>query len=221
MPLVIATVLAGLIGGYLVAHQAPTYLARTSIYISAPAPTGSDTSGTDVLSLDRLIATYNAMVTSPSVAQGAVQMSHANRSVSQVLGETSASVVPNTDLINVTVKDRDAGTAQALANGLAATFIAQVQSLGTGSASSGSPAPTVSVFQQAGLPGAPLATSVKRAVALGGLFGLIVSVSAVFLADYLDISVKSVDELEQQLDLPVLGAIPLGDPQAAPLAGTP
>jgi capsular polysaccharide biosynthesis protein len=66
------------------------------------------------------------------------------------------------------------------------------------------------VFQQASLPGAPLASSKKRDLLLGAVFGLVVSVGLVLLIDYLDVSFKNADDLEHASDLPVLGAIPLG-----------
>jgi polysaccharide biosynthesis transport protein len=91
---------------------------------------------------------------------------------------------------------------------VAASFIAQVQNLVAASGPAAATAPSVSVFQPAGLPGASLATSVKRNLALGALFGLVVSIGAVLLIDYLDISIKNAEDLEAHSALPVLGTIP-------------
>jgi capsular polysaccharide biosynthesis protein len=209
--LVVLTVVAGLAGGYLISHHAPTYQTQTSIYVGSRQPAGGSSS-TDIIQLDRIIATYAAMVKSGPVAEGAIQASHAPRSPGQVVAETSASVIPNTNLINISVTDTDAGVAQALANGVAASFITQVQNLSTSSGAAPNSTPSVSVFQAAGRPGAPIPTSVKRDLALGGLFGLVVSVGLVLLVDYLDISIKSAEDLEHHSDLPVLGTIPFGRP---------
>lgn len=46
------------------------------------------------------------------------------------------------------------------------------------------------------------------------LVGLALAIGGVLLADYLDITVRGIEEAERRLDLPVLGAIP--DLAAAP-----
>jgi capsular polysaccharide biosynthesis protein len=204
--LVTLSVVAGVAGGYLVTNSTPSYRAATSIYVGSRQP---GQSSSDIIQLDRIIATYAAMVKSSPVAQGAIQASHAPRSTGQVAGETTAVVVPNTNLISITVTDPDPAVAQSLANGVAASFIAQVENLAASSGPAASSAPSVSVFQQAGLPGAPLPTPLKRDLALGALFGLIVSIAVVLLIDYLDISIKTAEDLEHHSDLPVLGTIPL------------
>ena len=210
--LVVLSVVAGVAGGYLVSNNTPIYQATTSIYVGSREPSGL--SSTDIIQLDRIIATYAAMVKSSPVAQGAIQASHAPRAAGQVAAETSAFVVANTNLITITVADTDPAVAQSLANGVALSFIAQVQNLAARSGPAAATAPSVSVFQQAGLPGAPLPTSQKRNLALGALFGLVVSVAAVLLIDYLDISIKSAEDLEHHSDLPVLGTIPFQRPRA-------
>jgi capsular polysaccharide biosynthesis protein len=206
--LVIVTTVAGIAGGYLVTSHTPVYQAQTSIYVGSRQAAGGNTS-TDIIQLDRIIATYAALVKSGPVAQGAIQASHAPRTPGQVVGEITSVVIPNTNLIAISVSDRSPGLAQALANGVATSFIAQVQNLSAASGTSPTSTPSVSVFQPAGLPGVALGTSLKRNVALGALFGLIVSVGLVLLIDYLDITIKSADDLEQHGDLPVLGTVPL------------
>jgi capsular polysaccharide biosynthesis protein len=212
--LIVLCVVAGVAGGYLISNNTPIYQSQTSIYVGSRTPGGGDTSN-DIITLDRIIATYAAMVKSSPVASGAIQASHAPRSPGQVVNETTAVVVVNTNLIDITVADTDPAVAQSLANGVAASFIAQVQNLSSNSGAAASSTPSVTVFQPASLPGTPLATSKKRNLALGALFGLIVSVGVVLLIDYLDISIKSGDDLEHHIDLPVLGTIPLGRPGTA------
>lgn len=207
--LIILCVVAGVAGGYLISNNTPIYQAQTSIYVGSREP-GGVTSSNDIIQLDRIIATYSAMVKSSPVAGGAIKASNAPRTVRQVVGETNSVVMPNTNLIDVTVTDADPGIAQSLANGVAASFIAQVQNLSQASGAAAGSTPSVSVFQPASLPATPLPTSTKRNLALGAVFGLIVSIAVVLLIDYLDITIKNADDLEHHSDLPVLGSIPLG-----------
>src|SRR5207237_3371370 len=66
----------------------------------------------------------------------------------------------------------------------------------------------VSVIEHSPLPHAPVSPSPTKAIALGLLGGLAAALGFVFGADALDRSVKTVDQAEATLGLPVLAAIP-------------
>jgi capsular polysaccharide biosynthesis protein len=52
-------------------------------------------------------------------------------------------------------------------------------------------------------------SGVDRKVLLGALFGLVIAILLIFLLDYLDVTIKSPEELERRVGLPVLGIVPL------------
>src|SRR5207237_5388633 len=66
----------------------------------------------------------------------------------------------------------------------------------------------VSVIEHSPLPHAPVSPSPTKAIALGLLGGLAAALGFVFGADALDRSIKTVDQAETTLGLPVLAAIP-------------
>ena len=223
LPLVVLTALAGVAGGYLVAHRTPTYQAQTSIYVGSRQLAASSASADALAAMDRTAQTYAAMIKSPPVAAGAAQTTHVARTPAKVNAETTATVVPNTNLIRIAVTDPDPAVAQLLADGVAQSFIAQVGNLQVGSGAGTSP--QVAVFAPASLPTAPRPNHQKKDMALGGLFGLIIAVAAVVLLDYLDVTVHSASDLERRLDVPVLGVIPFHrqkapDPRAAKARGS-
>ena len=51
----------------------------------------------------------------------------------------------------------------------------------------------------------------KKVVLLGGVIGLVLSLGAVLILDYLDNSIKNKKELEKILPIPVIGEIPIHD----------
>lgn len=214
--LVALTILAGLAGGYIVTNRTTNFVARASLYVGSRQFPAAGDSASAAVAMDRLTQTFAAMVKSPAVAEGALQTAHVPRSVGEVVGETSASVVPNTNLITVTVVDPDAGVAQSLANGVAQSFVSQVANLEPGTATGSAATPGVSIFQAATVSAAPAGSGLKRNVLLGGLLGLVLSVGAVLSLEYLDITVKSAGEVERVIGLPVLGIIPI---QAEPSPG--
>jgi len=66
----------------------------------------------------------------------------------------------------------------------------------------------VSVIEHSPLPGAPVSPRPAQAIALGLLGGLAVGFAFVFGADALDRSIKTVDQAENTLGLPVFAAVP-------------
>lgn len=60
----------------------------------------------------------------------------------------------------------------------------------------------------------------KKALSTAALFGLVAALALIFLLDYMDSSIRTVDEAESELGLPVLAAIPEMKSEAMPPDGT-
>jgi capsular polysaccharide biosynthesis protein len=153
------------------------------------------------------------MIPSPVIAQRALEKDHLDRQAGAVAANTVATVDPGTDLIDVTVSDADPSDAKTLANGVATAFVSQIthyQSSGTtGGTQLGSvPNEPAYVFQEA-TSASVAPNGVVRKTLIGALFGLIIAILLTFLLDYLDLTIKSPEELEERLGLQVLGVVPL------------
>ena len=66
----------------------------------------------------------------------------------------------------------------------------------------------VRVIEEVELPEEPVSPNKVRNIAIAFLLGLMGSVGLVFLIEYLDNTYKNKDQLEKNLGIPVLGAIP-------------
>jgi capsular polysaccharide biosynthesis protein len=64
------------------------------------------------------------------------------------------------------------------------------------------------VFQTA-ISASPISSGLTKKVLLGAVFGLVISILFILLMDYLDVTIRSPEELERRVGLPVLGIIPL------------
>jgi non-specific protein-tyrosine kinase len=214
--LIVAIVLAAAAAGYLVTPKTKTYTASTTLYVGTRSinidPLSGQLSGDRVAGFDRLIKTFDVMITTPSVVNAAVNNAAVRRTPGAVVGGTTAEQLPGTNLIRVSVTDQDPATARALANGISDAFVKQINQFEPGSTqTSGTSNPAnqvVSVYQRAGLPGVSNATGVARNVALAALFGLVAAGALVALLEALDISLRSAEDVERRLELPVLGVIP-------------
>ena len=75
----------------------------------------------------------------------------------------------------------------------------------------------VSVIEHSPYPYSPVSPNPRKAILLGLLGGLAVALAFVYLADVLDRSIKTVDQAESLLGLPVLAAVPeAGDNSKVP-----
>jgi receptor protein-tyrosine kinase len=212
--LVAATVAVALGLAYASAPRTKVYAATSTIVVGprqlSTDPNRTDFSGDLANGLANLTATYAVLLDSDVIAQEAIRRTGAPRSSGGVVGATTATAVPATQVLRVTVVDPVPAVAQALATGMATAFVDRVTSLAPDAppAVGTPPAVPVYLYQPAGLPVLPQPLGTRSRLATAGIFGLHAAIGAVLAVEYLDQSVRSVEDAERRLDLPVLGAIP-------------
>ena len=208
--LVLAIVVAAVGAGYLVAPKHHTYTATSTLYVGERSidisPAANEISGNRVAGFDRLIGTISAMATTNKVAAAAIASTHVDRSPAGVAAETKAKQPSGTNLIQVSVTDRSAAASEALADGTANALVDQIRAFEPRS----TPAATnqvLSLYESA--PAAVVNHSpLKRDLALAGVLGLIVAGIVLALLEHLDITVRSAEDAERELDVPVLAVVP-------------
>lgn len=211
--LIVASVVVALIVGWLSTSQTAFYSAKATIYLGPRAFTFQN-GLQDIQSIQTtqgIIFTYARMITSPTIVAKAVAATGAARDVVTALAETSASVEPGTQLLDVTVSDPNPAVAQVLSNGIADAFVHELDSLVPPTSPGSVPQIPGFVFQPASLPSAALSTGLTKSLVLAGLLGLVAAIGLAFVLEYLDITVKNPADAEHQLEMPVLGIIPLVD----------
>jgi len=206
----LACVVVGAGIGWVTVPRTNAYVSTARIYVGVRSLQQNQNQLYAEPGLNQFIATYAAMIPSPSFARIALLGSRIDRSAGQAAAETKATVVPSTTLIDVSVTDPDPGISQKLADILSEAFARQADAGPAGSQPlPGSvPGESAYVFQFAG-PGALIPHHTTRPVVLGVVFGFIVAVLALLLVDYLDTTVRGTESIERRLGLPVLAVVPL------------
>jgi capsular polysaccharide biosynthesis protein len=212
--LIFVIVAAAVVAGWFVTPRDKTYTATSTLYVGSRSisvdPRSGQVSGDRVAGLDRLIKTFNAMIRTTPVAAAAIESAGVNRQPGAVAAATESDQVPNTNLVQVSVTDSDPATARALTNAVSTSFVSQIQAFEP--RDNLNPDQVVSVYDTAKLPSAANPASLTRNLALAGLLGILVAAGVVALLEHLDISLRSSDDVERHLELPVMGVIPsLGD----------
>jgi capsular polysaccharide biosynthesis protein len=207
--LIIAIVVAAMAAGWLITPSHESYTATSTLYVGSRSidisPDSREVSGDRVHGFDRLITTFTKMLGSRSVARGALDAADVERTTDEVVASTEAAQVENANLIEVSVTDSDPATARALANGVANAFVDQLSQF---EPTAPDAEPLLYVYEQAPLPGSANSSALVRNVLLAFIVGLISAGAVVALLEHLDISLRSRDDVERHLGLPVLGVIP-------------
>jgi receptor protein-tyrosine kinase len=209
--LVILIVAAAVGAGWLITPRDDTYTATNTLYVGSQQinldPFSGEISQDRFAGLDRLITTFAEMVRTRPIAQDALAASGAARSIDHVVANTAAQQVPETNLIRVQYTDGDPAVAQTLTNAVATALVDQVRDFEAADGDDEAQ-DVVSVYEEAQLPTVANPSGLTRNLVLAGVFGLIVAGAVLALLEYLDISLRSVEDAERQLELPVLGVLP-------------
>lgn len=125
-------------------------------------------------------------------------------SIGGLMSMTDASIVKDSNLITLEVENNDPVKAALIANAIAEQYLKLMDELMFSS---------VVVISPANVPTGPFKPNKNMNIALAFLTGLMISVLLAFLLEFLDNTLKTVEDIDQVLDLPVLAVIPIGTEQ--------
>ena len=153
------------------------------------------------------VKTYSQLLTTPIVLGPVVaEVGPPGTTPEQVARTISASVPPDTVLIDVSVVDVDPLRATRIADSLSRSFPTTVNTL---ESVSGNSSPVkVTVVQPATTESTPVSPKPLRDLGLGLFFGLILGLGLAVLREILDTTVKSERDVKAVSDRTVIGAIP-------------
>ena len=180
----------------------PTYQASTSIIVGKPQVTGKEnTQYNDVMMYQNLVKTYSEIAKSTLVAQGAYDKLQGEVPVTQI--EKAITVTPQTgtQILIISAKGKSPQEAYNITNAASEAFVDSAKKVfPTGG--------DIQAIDKAVLPENPVSPNIKLNIAIAFFLGLMVSVGIVFLMEYLDNTIKTENDIEKYLQLPVLGIIP-------------
>ncbi|MBU4386841.1 MAG: polysaccharide biosynthesis tyrosine autokinase, partial [Actinobacteria bacterium] len=183
--------------------QEPVYKAEATCMVSATT-TGQDEYST-IQIIEKLLETIKMIAVSRPVLENTSDRLNNTRSPRQLQQSVSSKVVMGTQLIIISATDLEPLTAMLEANAAADSLIDFInQKEGSGSYK-------IEKVEPAMIPKSPASPKPVRDGILGGVLGLILGFSCAALLEYLDVSVKSKEELGQLLEQPVLAEIPLSN----------
>lgn len=182
----------------------PMYEASASLIVSKRATAMLDGSGQiqiQDVETDRMLAeTYAKIVKSRRVLDRVISKLDLKTSAAELANKIQVTPEGNTEIIKISVKDKDPVEAAKITNEVANSFVDNIIEL--------MKVDNVSIIDKANVPSAPVSPKKDLNIAVGGTAGFILSILLVFLKEALDRTIKSEDDIKNHLGLPILGIIP-------------
>ncbi len=197
--MLIAMLLSGLASVFLLT---PEYQTFTTLMLGKPADYDNQEgiNYQEILTNQKLIGTYGEIAKSMIVLDKVNSNLDLGYSSAALKQQINISLLNNTEIIKVSVKDVDPVMAAKIANELGTVFTREVSRI--------MKINNIQVIDAATVPKNTIGPKVKLNVAIAGVLGLMVSVFIVFLIEMLDRTLKVSADVEKALGLPVLGIIP-------------
>lgn len=176
--------------------QKPMYSSYTTVILS-----GNDSMITqnDIALNKNLVNTYAEIVKSRRVLDQVIDELDLNIKYEQLSSKISVSAVNNTEIIKISVSDLDAVKAKNIANVTASYFASEVVDL--------MGMDNVDILDEAIESDVPYNINVNKQVIIYFMLGLVLAAGILFVIFYFDRSVKSIEQVEQKIKLPILGGV--------------
>lgn len=198
---VMTTTLSGLYSKYL---TTPIYRASTEILVNQIYSDEMEQvyyQRADIFTSLELVNTYSVIIKSPRVLDKVVEEYNLDITSSALSSQISVSPVTDSQVISISVTDLSHSQAVFIANAIAKTFQKEIKELMRVN--------NVHIMAEAKEEVNPRPISPQPFVnmVISFIVGVIIALGLIFILEYLDNTVKTEDDLEQLLGLPVLGTI--------------
>ena len=203
IPILIITIVAGAVVFFIEStFVKPKYEATAMIYVQAKKFTDdTQTYSTSDLSVAKqLVDTYSIILKTDEVLEEVTEMLQNQVTVDQLYKTITAKSVNNTEIFSISYTDTNPERARDVINALAEIAPDKIKDVVK--------AGEASVVQKASTPKNPVSPKKLRDTAIAAAAGLVGSGFIFVLVAILDTRIRSVEDLTENFNFPVLGSIP-------------
>ncbi|MFB4167247.1 YveK family protein [Virgibacillus sp. JSM 102003] len=193
-----AAVIAAIVSYFILT---PTYESSSMFVVNQEQQESGQYNVNEIRSNVELINTYNVIIKSPAILEDVVQELNLSYSADQLSNKINVSSAENSQVVTVTATDPDAELAANIANTTVTTFQQKIPDLLN--------VDNVHILSEAELTANPEQVSPKPLlnIAIAIVLGAMVGIGIAFLLEYLDNTIKTEDDVEKRMGVPVLGVV--------------
>lgn len=198
---VVAMLVSGIVSFFVLS---PVYEASTTLIVSrdeSVKDTQTALTGDQITVAQKLAVTYGEIIKSRAVINEVADKLNLDMTYEQLSSAISVSSVKDTQIIKVSVQDTNPKKASDIANAIPKAFSSEVKRI--------MKANGVEVIDKAVTPGGPIKPNKVMNVAIAAVLGVMIGLFVVFLLEYLDTKVKTPQDIEKHLGIPLLGVVPM------------
>ena len=179
----------------------PIYQASTQILVNQQKVEQNQFNTQDIQANLQLINTYNVIIKSPAILSKVIENLDLNTTPAALNTKITVNSAQNSQVVNVSVQDPEPYMAVDIANTTAEVFQEEIQKLMN--------VDNVNILSPAVLAEnpSPIKPDPFLNMAIAAVVGLMLGVGIAFLLEYLDTTVKTEQDIEELLDLPILGLV--------------
>lgn len=203
--IILITIIFMLIGIiYSVGFVTPKYTSSTTLLLATSESANSKTNTittSDITLNSKLVSTYSELVKSKNVTRQVISNLGIDETEDELRDSITVSSVKDTELIKISVTDKNATNAYNIANEIAKVFTQKVSEIYNIN--------NVQILDQAEISTTPSNINHAKDVIMFTFVGLFVAIVFVLVANMLDTTIKSSEEVEKLCNVPVIASIPL------------
>ena len=178
----------------------PTYTSTTRIYVVNQATDNKNLSAQDLQAGTYLVNDYKEIITSNDVLSEVIKDEKLNLSEAELSKMVSVNIPTDTRLISISVKAKTGQDAQVLANKVREVASKKIKTV--------TKVEDVTTLEEAKLPSSPSSPNINRNVLLGAILGGFVAIVAVLVREVLDDRIRRPEDVEDVLEMTLLGIVP-------------
>lgn len=198
--IILITVIVGIIGClYGIFIQVPKYKSSTTIVLISDHSSESSLTSSDITLNQNLVSTYSEIIKSKRILNQVCDNLKLDYNYESLYGNINVSSVLNTQIIKITVTNTDKKLAKDIANEIASVFSVEIPELYNIS--------NVNILDTAEEAISASNISVTKQSIMALIIGAVLGFGIVFVIYYFDRTVKTAEQIETKIGLPILGTV--------------
>jgi capsular polysaccharide biosynthesis protein len=194
---IMLTIFSAIMSFYIIS---PKYEASTKLFIGKENSVDANYNANDVNMYQKLLKTYSEVIATNNLVQKAIDKEGLDITSENVLKGLTVTPRTDTQILEINYVSEDKVLAKDVVDSITNEFIeSSIELIPNGD---------VKIIEKVKVPKDSISPNKKMNVAIAFLLGLIISVGLSFLLDAMNNALKTKEELERVLGLPVIGTIP-------------
>lgn len=193
---------------YTMGFVTPVYTSSTTLVLATSNRDNQGTTNTtnsittsDITLNSNLVSTYSVLVRSKDVLGQVISNLGIDISWEELRNNVTVSSVEDTEVLEISVTNLNPEYAADIANEIAKVFTDKVGEIYNIN--------NVHVVDEAETPNEPSNINYQKNIVIFAFIGAVIAVLYVLIANMLDTTIKTADDIEKQFKLPVLASIPM------------